>query len=211
MPPISHRLSSSMYERWDDENKEAPKKIVFLSLEGSITERDYFSLMNKYKTEMGIKSHIHMEILGHDFDTSSGINNVFELLNETLQLRKYGISEKDLSALSEIHDGLSTEKLKSYLEGKLPEEECGQIDEALHYLKYDLRYQKYLQALENGENENDDVYAMVIDRDKGSHHRDKLKDIIHMLALSQMGHSAFIEMGQYEFIENGHSIKTAIT
>ena len=156
-----------------------PRKVVFLSVEGSRTEQDYFRLLNFHRKDLGFKSNVHIEVLGHDFDTNSGIGNVFDLLDDVLQIRKKGISENDLSDALKDQNEIPIERIRLFLTDKLSEKEKESVDDALRLLKIDYTYQKYLKDLNDGEIEKDDVYAMVIDRDKQSHRRDKLTEIIN--------------------------------
>lgn len=58
---ISHRLSSTMSMRPDEGMEEKPKRIVFLSVEGNITEKNYLDLVNKFRVQLGINSVVHIE------------------------------------------------------------------------------------------------------------------------------------------------------
>ena len=43
-----YRLSSSAFNRQDEVDKVLPKRVIFLSVEGSNTEVDYFNRLNSY-------------------------------------------------------------------------------------------------------------------------------------------------------------------
>jgi len=52
----SFRLKSNdMFSRPEEENQEAPLRIVFLSVEGNKTECQYFDLIEKYRSDLKIK------------------------------------------------------------------------------------------------------------------------------------------------------------
>jgi hypothetical protein len=44
-----------MFSRPEEENQEAPLRIVFLSVEGNKTECQYFDLIEKYRSDLKIK------------------------------------------------------------------------------------------------------------------------------------------------------------
>ena len=60
----SFRLkSNTMFTRKDEEVKELPLRIVFLSVEGNKTERQYFEYIEKYRDKLGIKTAVHIHPL----------------------------------------------------------------------------------------------------------------------------------------------------
>ena len=63
MKPISYRLKSSMDLRPDEGTNEKPKRIIFLSVEGNVTETKYFTLVQKYREQLGAKSIVYIEVL----------------------------------------------------------------------------------------------------------------------------------------------------
>ena len=83
------RLHSDSISRPDDaKEKERPKRIVFLSVEGNITEGDYFTCISDKKTQLGIKSIVLVEVLTRAAnDTDSSPEAVLELMEEYLTLR----------------------------------------------------------------------------------------------------------------------------
>ena len=94
---ISHRLHSSMYERPDEGADQKPKRIVFLSVEGNTTEKDYFRFVNKYRDQLSVQSVIHIEILSRwSSDTLSNPDQVLGLLHELKKLQDNGIHPVEL-------------------------------------------------------------------------------------------------------------------
>ena len=80
---ISHRLHSPMDVRPDEGANEKPKRIVFLSVEGNDTEKDYFTHVHKYREVLGIQSIVHVETLSRwSSDTQSTPEQVLDLLTE---------------------------------------------------------------------------------------------------------------------------------
>ena len=55
--------SSTMFVRADEEIKESPLRVVFLSVEGNKTERQYFEYIEKYRDKLGIKAAVHLHTL----------------------------------------------------------------------------------------------------------------------------------------------------
>ena len=43
------RLSSNAFERESEEEKELPKKVFFISIEGNVTENEYLHKLSKYR------------------------------------------------------------------------------------------------------------------------------------------------------------------
>lgn len=53
----SFRLSSDgMFSRPEEIFLEMPLRIIFLSVEGNVTEQNYFSWLEKYREKLGIKT-----------------------------------------------------------------------------------------------------------------------------------------------------------
>lgn len=81
------RLTSSAFERKDESEKRQLKKLVFLSVEGSQTEVDYFNSLNGCLDNSVIK----IETLRHRRgDGYSDPEHVIELLEEAVDARKNG-------------------------------------------------------------------------------------------------------------------------
>lgn len=85
----SFRLrANTMFNRIEEEQKEEPLKIVFLSVEGNKTEKQYFQYIEKYREKLGIKREVHIHTLQRaKNDNLSAPENVLELLEEYLGMR----------------------------------------------------------------------------------------------------------------------------
>lgn len=175
---LSHRLKQPMDERPDEAAaKVPPKRIVFLSTEGSVTEKNYFRFLHKYREHLGINAVVHIETLSRNGDTRSDLESVLGLLEEYLELRVEGILPEDvqsvLKSAGESH--YSLEQIEQYLDGKLAGTDCVKLEQALKLAGIDIDYQKFLtQYLGEGLN---DVFCVVIDRDSGSHSEEQLRTL----------------------------------
>lgn len=82
-----YRLASSAFKRKDELEKRQLKQLVFLSVEGSQTEVDYFTSLNDCLDNSVIK----IETLRHlRSDGYSDPEHVIELLNEAVDVRDNG-------------------------------------------------------------------------------------------------------------------------
>jgi len=172
---LSHRLSSSMNTRPDEGIDEPPKRIVFLSVEGNVTEKNYLNLVNKYRTQLRINTVVHIETLSRGKDTHSDPKSVLGLLEEYLEIRNEGILPEDINSvlLKAGQEGYSLSQIEQYLNGELEGKDGVQFARALKLAGVDLDYQKFLSDY-NSEN---DVFGVVIDRDCGSHTEMALKEL----------------------------------
>lgn len=174
---ISHRLHSSMDIRPDENMEETPQKIVFLSVEGN-TERDYFNFINQYRKEIGIESLVHIETLSKlSSDGKSDPEQVFDLLNEFMQIRDKGILPQEIfEALKNNVSNYSIDYITQYLCGQLSDKDAKKLLKDIKLAGIDLSYQKYLSNYK-GEDGND-IFAIVIDRDHESHSEEMLKSLL---------------------------------
>ena len=58
-----YRLSASVYERETEDKKVEPPKIYFLSVEGNITEKEYFAGISANRKRLGINGKVDVEVL----------------------------------------------------------------------------------------------------------------------------------------------------
>ncbi len=174
---LSHRLSSSMNVRPDEGIDEKPKRIVFLSVEGNVTEKNYFDLVNKYRVQLGINSVVHIETLSRGEDTRSDPKSVLGLLEEYLEIRDTGILPEDINSilLKAGQEGYSLQQIKQYLNGELDGKDYTQFKTALQMAGIDLDYQKFLSEYKG--DGNNDVFGVVIDRDAHNHPEEMLRDL----------------------------------
>lgn len=58
-----YRLGSNSLFVRDKEDSIEPKRVVFLSTEGTKTEVNYFNFIEKYREQLGIDAIVHVEVL----------------------------------------------------------------------------------------------------------------------------------------------------
>ena len=174
----SFRLrANTMFDRIEEEQKEEPLKIVFLSVEGNDTERQYFQYVEKYREKLGIKREVHIHTLQRaKNDNLSAPGNVLELLEEYLDIRN------DCNLPQRLKDVIPTEYSDEFIEGYLKgqytrkDKRTKKFETVLQEAGIDLTYQYFLQEYRG--NGNDDEFGVVIDRDYDSHTVSQMKDII---------------------------------
>lgn len=192
---ISHRLHTPMDQRPGDGRELHPKRIVFLSVEGNRTEKDYFELVNRFKNELNIQSVIHIEVLSRwSKDTQSDPRHVFALLQEVRRLHKHGILAEEL--YEDLGHTYTKDFIEKYFrEESLPSKEKVQFERALEAARIDYAYQKFLSDY-RGE-DGRDVFAIIIDRDKGSHTAEEMIAVFKMC--EKEGVQCFVTNPCFEF------------
>ena len=142
----SFRLrANTMFNRIDEEQKEEPLKIVFLSVEGNKTEKQYFQYVEKYREKLGIKREVHIHTLQRaKNDNLSAPENVLELLEEYLDIRNDCNLPQRLKAV--IPEEYSVEFIESYLKGehKRRDIKTKEFEAVLQEAGIDLTYQYFL-------------------------------------------------------------------
>ena len=58
-----YRLTSTVYERELEKDKVDPLKIYFISVEGNVTEKEYFDGISKYRDRLKINAKVNVEVL----------------------------------------------------------------------------------------------------------------------------------------------------
>ncbi len=173
MSLLSYRLgSSSLFVRTNEDSIE-PKRVVFLSTEGTKTEVQYLHFIEQYRERLGINAIVHIEVLRR-YDTKSDPENVLELLEEYIQFRENNMFEKIIDSL--CLKKYSTEFIKSYLKNPscLTKKECNKFKAALREEQLDLLYLDFLNKYQG----KDDAFGIVIDRDCGSHSAKQMKCVV---------------------------------
>lgn len=173
MTPVKskYRLTSTAFERADENEKIDPKKIVFLSVEGDETERTYFQNLNRHLDQ----TLIQIEVLRHrQGDGYSDPRYVIELLDEYLNVRQGILVPSDL--LQPLVDKYSIEVITQYMKCKetLEKNLRRKIEDDLFGVGIDIEYRRYLEQFDN----ETDIFAIVIDRDCGNHSRDLMEECI---------------------------------
>lgn len=195
---ISHRLHCSMVTRPDEGINEAPKRIVFLSVEGNHTEKDYFRYVDKYKEKLGIHALVHIETLSRRrSDTRSDPENVLALLTDYLAIRDEGILPEELYAeLIECgENGYSKEYIAKYLNNELPNKDSKKLQSAIQLAGIAIDYQKFLSQYKGSD--NNDVFAIIIDRDRQNHSEDLMQSIYQKC--QENGLKCFVTNPCFEF------------
>jgi hypothetical protein len=166
--------STTMFSRMDDDINEQPLRIVFLSVEGNKTERQYFDYVEKYRGKLGIKAAVHIHTLQRaKRDNLSAPENVLELLEEYLVIRKNdGLPERLRSVIPQRY---SEEFINCYLRSELnpQDDKVKEFESILAEVGYDVVYNNYLKEFK-GKN---DVFGIVLDRDYKSHSVSQMKKI----------------------------------
>lgn len=183
--------SGSMLVRLDEETVE-PKRIVFLSVEGTKTEVSYFRCVEKFREDLGIKKIVHIEVLEKN-DTKSDPNNVLELLEEYVQFRESGTFQEEIEALD--LKNYDTGFIRSYLDdpSNIPTRRRHKFESVLRKERLDLLYLDFLSRY-HGEN---DAFGIVIDRDCGSHSIKQMNEIIE--TCKEKGYHCFVTNPCFEF------------
>lgn len=156
-----YRLKSNSFAREEESEKINPYKTIFLSMEGTNTEKEYFNGFNKYKNEFGYSPNIVIEPLSRrKKDGSSAPKLVIELLEEYLNLRNEGVYSEIKKILNEdYNDKIISDYI--YNTKNLDINIVKEIDLKLEKIGYDLQYRKSLASIQN----SDDIFGIVIDKD----------------------------------------------
>lgn len=86
-----YRLSSTVYNRETEKEKIDLQKIIFLSVEGNVTEIEYFRGISAFRDILGMDARVDVEVLRRrSSDTNSAPQQVIELLEEYIRLRELG-------------------------------------------------------------------------------------------------------------------------
>lgn len=167
--------ASTMFSRMDDEVNESPLRIVFLSVEGNKTERQYFEYIEKHRDKLGIKASVHIHSLQRaKRDNLSAPQDVLELLEEYLVIRKNDVLPERLRKV--IPKEYSEEFINRYLKAELDtkDKKVKVFETILEEAGYDVAYNDYLREFKGA----DDVFGIVLDRDYKSHTVLQMKKIV---------------------------------
>ena len=170
---LPYRLGNSSLFIRPNEKSQEPKRVVFLSTEGTATEVCYFKYIEKYREQLGIDAIVHIEVLRR-YDTNSDPDNVLELLEEYINFRDNQMFETEISALSLRN--YSSEFIRSYLDdpSSLPPRDCRRFQAILREEHIDLVYLDFLNKYHG----KDDAFGIVIDRDWRSHTIEQMNRVI---------------------------------
>jgi hypothetical protein len=108
----AYRLSSNAFDR--KEPHEDPKRVIWLSVEGTKTEIKYFTFLERYKSEIGINPIIKIEPLRRT-DTKADPMSVLHLLDEYVRLKDESLINQ-IAGLPNLVQSVGLSKIKVYLE-----------------------------------------------------------------------------------------------
>lgn len=191
-----YRLSSTTYNRETEEEKEDLQKIIFLSVEGNVTEKEYFDGVSLNRENLGIDSRIDVEVLKRRRnDTNSAPQQVIELLEEYIRLREYGKENLIEDIPEEFVEKYGIEFIQQYLcaPNELPKKKRNLFITDLMKIGYDINYRKYL----NKYNSKLDEFCILIDRDMQTHSEINMQECIDYCKAK--GYKCYIANPCFEF------------
>lgn len=172
-----YRLSSNAFEREEEQDKIEPQKIFFLSVEGNITEREYFEGISANRKQLGINAIVDVEVLSRrKRDTNSAPQQVIELLEEYLQLRANGNEAFIKDIPTEFINRYGIDFIQTFLDNPMhvSKKQRNLFITDLLKIGYDISYRKYLQKY----NSELDEFGILIDRDMHTHSEINMSECI---------------------------------
>lgn len=171
------RLSSTVFEREEEQDKIETQKVYFLSVEGNDTEKEYFEGISANRRKLGINAIVDIEVLKRrGSDTNSAPHHVIELLEEYIRLRENGNETLVRDIPTEFINEYGIEFIQDFLDN--PEKIAKKCKNAfitdLMKIGYDINYRKYLQKY----NSEKDEFGILIDRDMQTHSEINMLDCI---------------------------------
>lgn len=184
--------SATMFDRVEETNQEDPQRIVFLSVEGNKTERQYLNYVHQFRETLGIKKGVHIHPLRRkSADNRSMPQDVLELLEECIDIHEDRLPDILKPLIPEKYD---RRFIADYLAGKEVNNQLkSDFERLLLQAGIDLEYQKYL----NNYKTEEDVFGVVIDRDHGCHSVELLNDL--KVQCEQKGYKFFLTTPCFEF------------
>ena len=191
-----YRLTSTVYDREDETQKIIPEKRVFLSVEGNLTEKEYFDGLSKNRVKIGINAKVDVEVLRRGKkDTNSAPQQVIELLEEYIRLREQNEDDILQEVSEQFKEMFSLDFIKQFLEDpdKLPKKQRNLFATELKKIGYDINYRKYLKKYNNERDE----FAVLIDRDMQTHSESNMSECIKYCR--DNGYKCYIANPCFEF------------
>ena len=191
-----YRLTSTVYDREDEAQKIIPEKRVFLSVEGNVTEKEYFDGLSKNRVKIGINAKVDVEVLRRGKkDTNSAPQQVIELLEEYVRLREQNEDDILQEVSEQFKEQFSLDFVKQFLEtpDKLPKKQRNLFATELKKIGYDINYRKYLKKYNNERDE----FAVLIDRDMQTHSESNMSECIKYCR--DNGYKCYIANPCFEF------------
>lgn len=171
---------SSMFERAEEQHQISPKRVVVLSVEGNVTEKDYFELVQKYRASLGIQALVYIEVLSRDrADTKSAPKYVLELMEEYFNIRTFDEAQdlpKEMQAA--LGEGqFDSGFLKQYYDHPetIDEPRKSEFEQRMLLAGIDISYRRHLRSCQG--RDGNDVFGIVIDRDAHNTSEQQLRGI----------------------------------
>ena len=191
----SFRLSSDgMFSRPEEIFPETPLRIIFLSVEGNVTEQNYFSWLEKYREKLGIKTGVHVHPLRRGKrDNFSAPAQVLELLEEYIEIRESDILPDRMRKVipTKYTDAFVQQYMKD--PDSVDKDKKEQFEMLLKQVGIDLEYQFFVKEYQG----QDDLFGVVIDRDYNTHTVMQLNEIRKQCIAK--GYHFFITTPCFEF------------
>lgn len=191
---IPHRLNAG--NRFERPETQSIKRVVFLSVEGKVTERRYFEFVRESRETLGIKSVVEIHVLRRG-DSSSSPEKVVELLENYLEVRNNNDFLAEVDKLELKH--YDKEFIHKYLEAPdtIDVKEKRQFEGFLKEEQLDLTYLLFLNKFKGSDNGENDVFGIVIDRDAGNHSPENMARIFD--ECDEKGYRCFLTNPRFEF------------
>ena len=191
---IPHRLNAG--NRFKRPETQSIKRVVFLSVEGEVTERRYFEFVRESRETLGIKSVVEIHVLRRG-DSSSSPEKVVELLENYLEVRNNNDFLAEVDKLELKH--YDKEFIHKYLEAPdtIDAKERRQFEGFLKEEQLDLTYLLFLNKFKGSDNGENDVFGIVIDRDAGNHSPENMARIFD--ECDEKGYRCFLTNPRFEF------------
>ena len=191
---IPHRLNAG--NRFERPETQSIKRVVFLSVEGEVTERRYFEFVRESRETLGIKSVVEIHVLRRG-DSSSSPEKVVELLENYLEVRNNNDFLAEVDKLELKH--YDKEFIHKYLEAPdtIDVKEKRQFEGFLKEEQLDLTYLLFLNKFKGSDNGENDVFGIVIDRDAGNNSPENMARIFD--ECDEKGYRCFLTNPRFEF------------
>lgn len=190
------RLSANQYERETEDEKIEPLKIYYLSVEGNITEKEYFEGISQFRMQLGINAKVDVEILKRsNRDTNSAPKYVLELLEEYMRLRELGTENLVEEIPKEFIQKYGIKFIQQFIEEpeSTPRKERTRFVTDLRKIGYDINYRRYLQKYNN----DIDEFGVLIDRDSSTHSEDNMRECLRYC--KEKNYKCYISNPCFEF------------
>lgn len=146
----------------------------FLSVEGNVTEQNYFGWLEKYREKLGIKTGVHVHPLRRGKrDNFSAPAQVLELLEEYIEIRESDILPDRMRKV--IPTKYTDTFVQQYMKDpdSVDKDKKEQFEMLLKQVGIDLEYQFFVKEYQG----QDDLFGVVIDRDYNTHTVMQLNEI----------------------------------